>query len=146
MPNPRLPVPRLNAILICDLIITDSTTRKKSLIGVFEVMYAGVFPCVHNSLSVYVNFTDAEGEYVFKLEILDLESNAIVGSVQTPAIKVGNRLATQELALVVRGLRFEHEGSYEFQVSASGELLGQKSLRVRKLEKKPDSDQVSRSG
>ena len=41
MPNPT---PKVNAMLICDTIITDKMTGKKSLIGIFENLTAARLP------------------------------------------------------------------------------------------------------
>ena len=40
----ELPVPKANAMLICDAVITDKGTNKKSLIGVFELKKFSVKP------------------------------------------------------------------------------------------------------
>jgi len=71
----ELPVPKANAMLICDSVITDKGTNKKSLIGVFEHINAFKFPCVHHSLAVYIKLTDARGKYRFRLELIDLQNN-----------------------------------------------------------------------
>ena len=46
--------PHLNAMLICDTVITEVGTNKKSLIGLFENISASSFPA-YPSLSVFVN-------------------------------------------------------------------------------------------
>ncbi|MFH1317874.1 MAG: hypothetical protein ABIH71_02525, partial [Candidatus Omnitrophota bacterium] len=80
--------PKLNAMLLCDSIITEIGTNKKSLIGIFENITANNFPCKHFKLSVYIKFTSAQGKYNFRLELVDLSSNKIIGKGIMPELNV----------------------------------------------------------
>ncbi len=62
------PTPDLNAMLICDTVITDRDTGKNSVIGIFDRIVAGSFPVRHPSLTVYARIIDAQGQDVFKLD------------------------------------------------------------------------------
>ena len=73
------PKPIVNAMLVCDKVITETGTNKKSLIGIFENINAYKFPCIHHFLAVYIKLTDANGRYKFRLELVDLENDSIVG-------------------------------------------------------------------
>ena len=127
------PVPTLNAMLICDQVITDIATHKKSLIGIFEVINARNFPCVHPFLSVYVKFTDAKGEYKFRLELVDLEKNLIIGRGEIPRpIKIEDPTKTHEVVFNLRMLVFEHEGKYEFRIFVNDKIFAQKTFLVKK--------------
>lgn len=123
-------MPVLNAMLICDTIINESNTNKKSLIGVFENIYAHSFPCRHYSLSVYVKFTDAQGKYNFRLELVDLESNQILGKGIIGEQDIADKLASYELVFNLMGLEFKHPGKYEFRIFANDYLFGHKSLNI----------------
>lgn len=127
-------VPKANAMLICDYVITERATNKKSLIGVFENIGAMQFPCTHFQLSVYIKLTDAQGHYRFRLELVDLKNNALIGKSEMPdAIQIPNPLITHELVFNLRGLRFPHAGEYEFQIFANDRIFGQKSFIVNEI-------------
>lgn len=128
------PVPKTNAMLICDYVITERGTNKKSLIGVFENIGAVQFPCTHYQLSVYIKLTDAQGQYRFRLELADLENDSAIGKSEMPdAIQIPNPLITHELVFNLRGLRFPHPGKYEFRIFANDRIFGQKPLIVNEI-------------
>lgn len=123
--------PKCNAMLICDSVITEQGTNKKSLIGIFENILAQQIPCTYNSLSVYIKLTDARGSYKFRLELVDLRENSIIGKGEIPReIKIDNPLGTHELVFNLGGLQFKHLGKYEFRIFANEEFFAQKKFSV----------------
>ena len=131
------PTPKTNAMLICDYVITEQGTNKKSLIGIFENINAAVFPCVHHALSVYIKLTEAQGIYRFRLELVDLKSNAVIGKAEVPhEIRIDSPLATHELVFNLRGLKFDHPGEYEFRIFANDQIFGQKTFLVDSVKEK----------
>jgi hypothetical protein len=128
------PVPKTNAMLICDYVITERGTNKKSLIGVFENIGAVQFPCTHYQLSVYIKLTEAQGGYRFRLELVDLKNDTMIGKSQMPEpIQISNPLMTHELVFNLRGLRFPHAGEYEFRIFANDRIFGQKTFIVNEI-------------
>jgi len=122
--------PSKEAMLVCDSIITEAHTNKKSLIGIFEEITAFQVPFRHESLSVYVKFTGALGEYQFKLELVDLKTGETVGRGKIGPITIGDKLQSYELVFNLRGLMFKHAGKYEFRIAANDEMFGTKSFTV----------------
>jgi hypothetical protein len=123
--------PKINAMLVCDYVITEHGTNKKSLIGIFENINATKFPCVHFALTVYIKMVEARGSYRISLELVDLKDNKIIAKAQTPReIKINDPLTAHELVFGLKGLAFRHAGDYEFRVFADDKIFGQKSFRV----------------
>jgi hypothetical protein len=52
--------PSVQAFLVCDQVIEDSVTKKKSLIGLFTHLQAVSFPFQHSQMGLYFCLTDAE--------------------------------------------------------------------------------------
>jgi hypothetical protein len=128
------PVPKTNAMLICDYVITEEETHKKSLIGIFENIRAAQFPCIHHFLTVYIKLTDAKGDYRFRLELTDLKNNTVMGKSEIPeVIHFESPLATHELVFNLRNLRFDHPGEYEFRIFADDKIFGQKTFLVDQI-------------
>ena len=123
------PTPVLKAMLICDQVIRDGETNKASLIGLFDNILAHTFPTTHPMLTVYARIADAEGEYNFKLELINLENNQKVGE-ETVTSEVGDRMIMQDLVFRVHGLRFESPGNYEFRLFADSQFVGHHSFQV----------------
>ena len=57
MPHP----PEVLAMILCDQVITDVQTNKKSLIGIFDQIETASLPCVIHELHVYLSLTDGHG-------------------------------------------------------------------------------------
>lgn len=125
-------IPKINAMLLCDSVITEIGTNKKSLIGIFENIYAPAFPCNHYHLSVYIKFTSAQGKYHFKLELVDISNDKIIGKGEIPGLNVSDKLGSYELAFNLMGLKFGHEGKYEFRIFADNKFLDSKIFNVVK--------------
>ena len=129
-------LPKLDAMLICDSIITEAGTNKKSLIGVFDNIGTPTFPCKHHMLSVYVKFTDAQGKYDFKLDLIDLQTSKVIGEGIVQGLEVSDRLASSELAFNLLGLTFPNEGKYQFRIFANNQFFGSKTFNVISINKK----------
>lgn len=135
-------VPSLKAMLICDRVITEVGTNKKSLIGIFENIMSAKFPCVHHSLSVYINFTDALGMYDFKLELVDADENKVLNAAEIKGVNIEDKLSTSELAFNLQGISFVHPGKYEFRIYANGRFFGAKSFTVVQMERREQGEIV----
>jgi len=127
--------PILKSILICDQIIEDIVTRKKTLVGVFERLISPTFPIHHGNLGVFFQIVDAEGEYNFSLELADVENNITMGVAHLPTAKVESPVQVSNFALMFQGLRFEHPGVHEFRLWVGNELIGQHALNVLQVDK-----------
>ena len=127
------PLPSVKAILVCDQVIHEIGTNKKSLIGIFEEIHLPRFPAQYPRIAVYVNLTDAHGEYVLEMRLIG-EDGGEVGRGQTPKVNIENPLATCEFALQVQNLQFPKPGQYEFQIFANESFLATKNFRVRQIQ------------
>jgi hypothetical protein len=120
----------VKAFLICDYVIHEQGSNKKSLIGVFHHIGARRFPCRHGQLAIYANITNAKGDYVFRLSLANLKDGTEIGHGETPPLKIADRLQTAELAFRLQNLVFPEAGQYEFHLFANDELIAQKELGV----------------
>ncbi len=141
MPSPPLPV--VKAFLICDQVIHDAQTGKKTLVGVFHELRADRFPAVHPVLWIYANLTDARGRYGFEIRFVDVERNKVLGNGTPPPIDIPGPLQTTELSAQLRNVQLPGPGTYEFQLLTNDELLATKAIRVSLVEGSeapPESD------
>ena len=122
--------PSKEAMLICDQIINEAVTNKKSLVGIFEQICAEKLPCTHPDLSVYVKFTGALGDYNFELVLVDLTTDQVIGKAALPTQRVPDKLGSYELVFNLMNLKFQNAGKYEFRIFADGDLFGIKSFSV----------------
>jgi hypothetical protein len=129
--------PSVKAILICDQIIHEYGTNKKSLIGIFEDIHLAKFPFRYPRIAVYVNLTDAHGKYVLELRLVSASDGSEIGRGRTPEVEIDSPLRTCEFALQVQNLVFKHAGVYEFHVLANDDLLATKAFHVKQVQRPP---------
>lgn len=127
------PLPLLKAFLVCDHVIQDAQTGKKSLIGVFHELKATKFPAVHPALWIYANLTDAHGRYTFEIRLLDVARDEVLGRGAPPAIEIPGPLQVTELSAQLRNVALPTAGTYEFQLLANGQLIATKAIRVTQI-------------
>jgi len=122
-------IPSVIAILICDRIIIEQASNKKSLIGVFDQLRTPQAPVVM-PFAIYARLTDAEGDYAFKAEIVYANENKPIGRIETERLHVTDRLSFVELALTIPPVPFPSFGRYELQLYGNEVYLGHVTIDV----------------
>ena len=135
------PHPIVKAFLICDQIIHDAQTGKKTLVGVFHELRAERFPAVHPVLWIYANLTDARGKYAFEIRFFDVERNNVLGQGTPPEITIPGPLQTTELSAQLRNVQLPGPGTYEFQLHTNRQLIATKAIRVSLVESEVGEDE-----
>ena len=92
--------PSVQAFLVCDQVIEDSVTKKKSLIGLFTHLQAVSFPFQHSQMGLYFCLTDAEGTYHFDIDLIYLNNEQLVCRATLPNIAIGDRLQISDLGSI----------------------------------------------
>jgi len=123
------PKPSISALLVCDMVIEDTVTRKKSIIGTFTDIWAQSFPCVQPRMAVYFCLTDAEGTYDMQLKLLNAETEMLLAHASF-SIVIPDRLVIQDFGVALPPVQFPVAGRYELQIVANKEFLGRKDFRV----------------
>jgi hypothetical protein len=121
------------AIVICDQIIEDKLTGKKSLIGIFNQIGTGSFPCRHPQLCVFVSLTEGRGQCAARLRIVHDESEHVVaevnGNIQFPDVHV-----VVELNFNLVGLAFPEPGMYSIEFYCDDALILERRFNVVKVQ------------
>jgi hypothetical protein len=136
-PLPSIHRPSVQAFLVCDCVIEDSATRKKSLIGIFTHLRAATFPFQHQQLGVYFCLTDAEGTYQFDIDLFFLNTNELVCRATLPPIDIADRLQISDFAINIPALMFPAPGRYEFRLRIGHTIIAQKDFNVIELPAEP---------
>jgi hypothetical protein len=115
-------VPVLVAVLVCDSAAVDPGTGKKSLIGIFDRVWASKFP-TNRPMFLYVKLTDAEGYYRIKVTYVQTQTGQSLAEVEGEA-EFPNRLASADFYVGTPPLPIPAAGRYEFQIWANDVFLG----------------------
>jgi hypothetical protein len=115
---------------VCDSVIEDSLTKKKSLIGLFTHLQAMTFPFQHHQLGLYFCMTDAEGTYHFDIDLMHVNTDQLVCRASLPDIVIGDRLQIADFGINVPALLFPSPGRYEFRLRVNGRVIAQKDFSM----------------
>ena len=117
------------AIVICDQIIEDKLTGKKSLIGIFNQIATQNFPCRHPQVCVFVSLTEGRGQCAARLRIVHDESDHVVaevnGNIQFPDVHT-----VVELNFNLVGLVFPEPGVYAIEFYCDDALVLERRFHV----------------
>ena len=129
------PVPQLLAMLICDTIIHDSKTRKKTVVGIFDTITCKKIPFTHHSLSIYIVLTEGIGEYEGELKLICEDDETALCELKGP-LAFTERLQRVELEFKLDGLVFPHFGKYRFDFLCDGRLVKSRKFYIKEFKKK----------
>ena len=130
------PLPKPLAIVICDTIIDDRSTSKKTLVGTFNQIGASALPCQHGEFHVYAALTDGHGSYASKLVIHHRESGRTVFGMQGP-IAFTDPKQVVELTFVLKRVVFPVEGAYDIELLCDERHVIARSLSVSLVASSP---------
>ncbi len=133
--NPA-PAPFPLALLLCDSVITDEDSKKKTLVGIFDRILVQKFPTAYRPLTIYARLIDAEGTYDFRVEYVQVKTDKILAQGSFSGIKVEDRLSPIEILLTLPSIPIPKPGQYEFRIWANKFYVGRISFIAEKISQK----------
>jgi hypothetical protein len=121
--------PLLVAALVCDVAAIDPSSRKPTLVGVFDRLQVRRFPA-SRSMTVYFKVTDAEGLYEMRVKFVRVGNEQGLAEAMGE-IRAEDRLSSYGMTVPFPPLPFESPGPYEFQIWLNEMYLGGASLMVQ---------------
>jgi hypothetical protein len=127
--HPSLAAPSLVSLLVCDQVIDDKLTNKKSAIGLFNHVLVPKVPTRLYQLAVMATLTEISGRTPVQLRLMRDEDNNVLmhseGNVDAP-----DPLAMVDLVFAMQGVAIARAGQYAFELLSRGELLGRRRFQV----------------
>ena len=114
--------PLLVAALVCDVAVTDPSSGKRSLIGIFDHVRVAKFPTTRH-VSLYFKIADAQGHYDFEVRYVQAGTGEILARAEGKVV-APDRLSSSDMHLQFPPLPIPTPGRYEFQVWANSMFLG----------------------
>lgn len=115
---------------MCDVIITDAGSGKKTLVGVFDKFLPPQVPCQIGGFWLFARVTDAEGKYAFKVKFVSLKKDTTVAELITNEVESKDRLGFLDLVITLPALPVPELGRYEFQLYANEVYIGRITVSV----------------
>lgn len=127
--HPSVATPTLVSLLVCDQVIDDKLTNKKSAIGLFNTVLVRSVPTRLHQLAVMATLTEITGRTPVQLRLMRDEDNSVLmqtkGHVDAP-----NPLVMVDLVFAMQGVPVAKAGQYAFELLSRGELLGRRRFQV----------------
>ena len=127
------PTPFAVALLLCDDVIVDERSKKKTLVGVFDQVLAHQFPVEHRPLTIYARLKDAEGQYHLRVEYVQVSTDRVLGRGDLGTMTIPSRLFITELVLTPPTIRIPEAGAYEFRIWANDRYIGRIAFEARQI-------------
>lgn len=129
------------AMLLCDYVIEDKQTNKKSLIGLFSNISTKQFPASHHRMNVFVVLSDGHGEYKGELRCIKSDDDSQISTMKGP-VPFPDPNAVLELNFELFGLTFPDPGDYFMQFLCDDEIVVQRKITLTELppEKEEEED------
>jgi len=124
--------PEIKSFLIADIVIQEKGTNKWSVIGIFDKIYAGNFPCIHNSLGLFVKLTEADGSYDIRVEFCDSQDRKLA-IFEGLKFNVSGRLVMHQFGIQTRQLPLPAPGKYMFNLYFNNDLIQNIPIDVIKI-------------
>jgi hypothetical protein len=130
------PIPTLLAFIVCDTVIQDAATQKRTLVGVFDQVQSPSAPFPLNSLGLYAKLVEGSGSYEIRVRLVNLKDESPVMEIKAAA-QWNNADVPMELGFNFAGIPIGKFGVYEFQLYANDVFLGRALLTAKELKLPP---------
>ena len=124
---PFAPTPVPVALLVCDQVIVEEGSRKKTIVGVFDSIWCVQFPTTHRPAWLYFKAIDCEGEYEHKIEYVQVSTGKVLTQGKGQFLH-NDRHQYAEFALKCPPLPLPEPGEYEFRLWLNEKFIS--SIRV----------------
>ncbi len=122
-------VPTLVSILICDQVIDDKLSNKKSAIGIFNTILVPKVPTAIQHMAILASVTEISGKTEMELRLVRDADNVVLFSGKG-AVEAPNPLAVVDLLFAMQGIHIPEAGQYAFELLSAGEILGRRRFQV----------------
>ncbi len=120
------------ALLVCDTVITDAMTGKKTLVGIFNSIGATKFPHVIPNVSIVASLTNLETETEVKIKLIAGNDDVVF---ELPAkVPFKNPFDTPELIFNLQNLVIKTTGTYELQLIAKDEVIASRLIIIKEIQ------------
>ena len=125
------------ALMICDQVITEAGTNKKSLIGVFNNISARQFPCRHSRLCIFVSITGGHGTAKTEVRCVDEQTGKSLFGAEGE-VSFANPNHVVEAVFEFNNVMFPSPGLHCIEVLSNDELVLQRRFIVKQIQAEGD--------
>ena len=120
--------PTALAMVVCDTVLRDESTKKMALVGLFDMISTPQVPVRHDRMHIFISVTDGHGRMPFLVQCRAPDERIIFEA--GGEVEFMDPLAVTDLNIEARGLIFHVQGTYIFEFYCGGELLAMRRFTV----------------
>jgi len=128
--------PSALGLFLCDQVIVDRDSGRRTPFNLFEAVNCTEFPVTLKNFDVYANLTDGQGRMRLALIVSDVETGDQILN-HTVAIELPDPLAVAHVRFRLRDVSFPTAGQYLFELSVEGEIICHRRLNLNYVEEQP---------
>ena len=113
--------PHIKSFLIADSVFPQAT-GKWCIIGVFNRIMAPKFPCLHHSLGLFIELSDAEGDYDIGVDFCT-SKDQVLSQIRGRKLIVKDRLTSTGFGIQTSNLPIPSPGRYFFKLYFNREIV-----------------------
>lgn len=121
--------PTLVSLLLCDQVIDDRYSNKKSAIGLFNTIVVPSAPTRVAEMAVLASLTEISGRCPTQLRLVRDADNAAILNMQG-VVEAPNPLVVVDLVFKMIGIHIPTAGQYAFELLCGESLLGRRRFHV----------------
>lgn len=137
--QPSVSPPTLVSLILCDQVIDDKMTNKKSAIGLFNTIVVQRVPTAVHQMAVMASLTEFTSKVQLEIRLVRDSDDASIFS-SKGFVAAPSPLAVVDLVFTWQGIRLPSAGQYAFELLHDGALLGRRRFQIMvKPQSKPKS-------
>ncbi len=123
--------PQLNYTIICD-DVRQEMGGKFSLMGLFESIYAGTFPALHNRFAIVNEWSGGKGEFTVRIRLLSPDQEQVLSESETKLALFNETQRHRDISIRYN-TTFKVPGTYWIEMLIDGEQAGIIPLIVQRV-------------
>ena len=127
--------PTCLSMIICDQVIEDRGTGKRSLIGIFHNINTMRLPATFPSAYVFISLANGKGKVQGRLECVNEKTNEELFNIQGTLDFSGSE-DIAEMVFGLENINFKEAGAYDLRFITNDELIMSRKLTVNLVEQK----------
>jgi hypothetical protein len=122
--------PILLVFALCDQVIVDAQSGKRSLIGMFNEIRVNTLPTNYPQVVFFFSFTNWKGRKSIRLRITDPEKRIIFDN--DSDYSSDSPINVLEFSVSIDGLILYHPGVYDVDILVDGEPMSLRQFNVKR--------------
>jgi hypothetical protein len=124
--------PTLASLVVCDQVITEESTKKHTLLGVFSTIHSNQFPSVHSKFVIFTTWinNDLDQTYNLALKIKDPAGGYLNAKITDFELKIQKDILITYALFNFVNTQFQNAGKHTIELYMNGQLEREFPLMV----------------